>query len=209
MDKLRKYWASADRNYVGIDLEVLKIVYLIEYMKNLIKFFRFIFPCVLVVLFFEYSFAAVLTLQRIGALNTGGKSYADWWYTGPSPVLSGTAKAGENISIKIGEDSFSVTPDSSGNWSYATSLEKGDYPIQITQGEEKIAFTLHFGQSMPSGTTQSGSQPESTSSVPDTGFNQYVALTFGIGIILFATYLYFLTDSKKKSVFESRVLKEK
>ncbi|HQK41719.1 MAG TPA: hypothetical protein PKV39_01865 [bacterium] len=178
-------------------------------MKRLTEPFKLIFFFVLFILFLEPAFAAVLTLQKIGALDTAGKNYPEWWYIGSSPTLSGTAKAGENVSIKIGENSFSVTPDSSGNWSYATSLEKGDYPIQITQGEETISFVLHLGQNMPQTVVQSGSQPESTTSVPDTGFNQYVALSFGLGIVLFSTYLYFLTDNKKKSVFESRVLKEK
>jgi hypothetical protein len=88
-------------------------------------------------------------------------------------------------------------------------LETGDYPIEISQGEEKISFTLHMGQNMaPTGATQPSETEPGSAPVPDTGYNQYVAFSFGIGIILLATYFYFSSDNKKNTVFESRVLKE-
>ena len=168
----------------------------------------FLFP-LLLVSFLGTSFAANLSLLKIGALDTGGNTYSEWWYKGTGPVLSGIATPGSDVSIKIGENVYTATPDVSGNWSYPASLEAGDYPIEITQGEEKIVFTLHMGQDMTSGGTTDLSETEpGTAPVPETGYNQYVAFSFGIGIILLSTYFYFSSDNKRKTVFESRVLKK-
>ena len=154
-------------------------------------------------------FAASLSLLKIGALDTGGKSYPEWWYVGTGPVLSGMATPGSDVGIKIGENSFTSTPDGSGSWSYSATLEKGDYPIEISQGVEKFSFTLHMGQDMSAaGVTQPSETAPGATTVPETGYNQYLALSFGIGIILLATYFYFSSDNKKNIIFESRVLKE-
>ena len=161
------------------------------------------------VLFFSYSFAGTLSLLKIGALDTGGKTYPEWWYKGASPVLSGMAAIGSDVTIKIGESTVTVTPDTAGAWSYATNIENGDHVIQISQQPDTISFTLHLGQDMTTGTeTQPSATQPGAPVVPETGFNQYIAASFGLGIILLATYFYFSTDSKKKTVFESRVLKE-
>jgi hypothetical protein len=161
------------------------------------------------VLLFSYTFAGNLSLLKIGTLDTGGKTYPEWWYKGASPVLSGMASVGTDVTIRIGETSVTSTPDASGAWTYATNLENGDYVIQITQEPDTISFTLHLGQDMNAGaTTQPSTTQPGDPVVPDTGFNQYVAASFGMGIILLSTYFYFSTDNKKKTVFESRVLKE-
>lgn len=176
--------------------------------QNILKYIKFLLPSILITLFFSYSFSAVLSLQKIGSLDLEGKVYPEWWYTGSSPILYGTAEAGTNVVVKIGENTFSAIPDTSGNWTYGTQLESGDHLIEISQGIEKLTFTLHLGQTMPqnSGTTvTSGSQ---VSGVPDTGSNQYVALSFGLGLVLLSTYFYFSSDNKKKSIFETRMLKE-
>ena len=179
-------------------------------MKHSIKnLYKGLFTFSIAVLFFSFSFAGTLSLLKIGALDTGGKTYPEWWYKGASPVLSGMATIGTDVTIKIGETTITVTPDTAGAWTYATDLQNGDHVIQISQQPDTISFTLHLGQDM---TTGAGTQPSATQPgapvVPDTGFNQYVAGSFGLGIILLATYFYFSTDSKKKTVFESRVLKE-
>ncbi len=178
-------------------------------LKKLFKSIKYLLPCFYLVLFTSFSFSAVLELQKIGALETAGKVYPEWWYTGTSPILSGVAETGTNVTVIINEDSNSVTPDASGVWSFATQLETGDHNISISQGANKIDFILHLGQTMPqnTGTTTTGSEP-GTAGIPETGFNQYVALSFGLGIILLATYFYFATDTNKKKVFETRVIKE-
>ncbi|MBP7785665.1 hypothetical protein KA062_00130 [Patescibacteria group bacterium] len=171
--------------------------------------YKFLVASFLSTILFSNVFAASLSLLKIGALDTGGKSYPEWWYVGTGPVLSGMATPGSDVSVKIGENSYTTTPDASGNWSYSATLEKGDYPIEISQSGEKISFTLHMGQDMAAtGATQPSDTTPGATAVPETGYNQYVAFSFGIGIILLATYFYFSSDNKKNIVFESRVLKE-
>lgn len=155
----------------------------------------------------RFSFAAGLELHSIGALETQGNNYPEWWYVGSSPTLSGVADPGSAITIKIGDDSYSVVPEDSGTWSYPTSLEDADHTIVISQGDTTLSFVLHLGQTMPA-TTGIDNTSESTASVPETGFNQYVALAFGSGVILLATYFYFASESNGKKVFETRMLKE-
>jgi len=175
--------------------------------RNYVKYF---FPLLLLVFVsFNFSFAASLQLQKIGNLDLGGKTYPEWWYTGENPVFYGVSAGDSAVNIKIDDSSFSTTSDSSGNWSYVSQLSNGDHEIEISQGSEKIVFTLHLGQSLPenigAGTQEATA---SGSSVPSTGFNQYVAISMGVGVVLLATYLYFSSDSKGKRVFENRMIKE-
>ena len=179
---------------------------MISKYEKYIKSFSFV---LLLLVMFKYSLASTLQLQKIGALDLGGKTYPEWWYTGTNPVLYGDSVADSKVDIKIGENSYSTTSNDSGAWSYPTVLDKGDYKITISQGVETLSFTLHLGQNVPEnvGSTNAEST-QSATNVPTTGFNQYVALSFGFGVILLATYFYFSTDSKKKSVFENRMIKE-
>jgi hypothetical protein len=178
-------------------------------MKNIAKVFIKSLSVIFFTLFLiSFSFSASLELQKIGALETQGNNYPEWWYMGSSPVLSGVAESGEAVTIKINDDSYSVVPDDSGSWSYATQLENADYDIVISQGEETISFILHMGQAMPTSTGTAGETTQSTTSVPETGFNQFVALLFGLGVVLLATYFYFASESGGKKVFETRMLKE-
>ena len=176
-------------------------------IKNYTKYFS---PLLLLVFIsFNFSLAADLQLQRIGTMDLGGKTYSEWWYTGEKPIFYGVSASNQAVNIKIDDSSFATTSDSAGNWLYASELSNGDYKIEISQGAEKLSFTLHLGQTLPEnigagtqGTSASGS------GVPSTGFNQYVAISMGVGVILLATYLYFSSDSKGKKVFENRVIKE-
>lgn len=174
----------------------------IEY-KKYIKLFSAI-----ICLFFAFrtAFAATLTLTKIGALDLGGKTYSEWWYTGTKPTFVGSAANNATVAIKIGENSSTVTANASGIWTYYAAIDKGDYKITVTSGTETLSFTLHLGQTMPDNAVSQTSV--SATGTPSTGFNQFVGITFGFGIILLATYLYFSTDSKKKSIFENRMLKE-
>ena len=172
------------------------------------KYIKFLIAPLIIFLCFSYAFAATLQLHNIGALDLGGKTYKEWWYTGTKPTIVGVAAPSTVVTIKVGDTSYTANVDSSGNWSYPTTLDKGDYTIVISQGSENLAFTLHLGQNVPTNTSTTAQTTESASTVPTTGFNQYVAVTFGIGVILLATYLYFSTDSKKKTIFENRMIKE-
>jgi len=172
------------------------------------KYIKFLIPSLIIAFSLSYAFAATLQLHKIGALDLGGKTYKEWWYTGTKPTFVGVASPSTTVGIKITDNSYTANADSNGNWSYPTALDKGDYTITISQGSESLAFTLHLGQDVPENIGTTAQTSGSASAVPTTGFNQYVAVTFGIGVILLATYFYFSTDSKKKTIFENRMIKE-
>ena len=148
-------------------------------------------------------FSATLTLTKIGALDTSGKLYSEWWYSSTTAVLSGAATDGTQVSVKVDEQANQVNV-ASGVWSYTLTGEAKDYNIVISQGDENITFVLHLGQAYPTDATSE----EITEGVPDTGFNQIIAITLGTGIILLASYFYFWGDLKKKSVFEAKIIRE-
>ena len=174
-------------------------------MKSKIKFL----PAFLLLLLLQpLVFSATLKLNRIGALDTGGMMYSEWWYTGVNPTFSGTAESNSSVTLDAGENDYDTTSDGSGAWSIPTQLSAGDYTIVIAQGSESYTFTLHLGQNLPAdlgGTTQT---TESTGGVPSTGFNQTVALSFGVGVMLLASYLYISSDTNKRAAFERRIIKE-
>lgn len=173
------------------------------------KYIKSLASILLLLMIFRYSFAATLQLNKIGTLDLGGKTYPEWWYTGTDPILYGKAAVSSNVDIKIGENAFSTTSDAAGDWNYASTLTAGDYKIDITQGAEKLSFTLHLGQNVPANVGSTATEAtQAATTVPTTGFNQYVALSFSFGVILLATYFYFSSDSKRKSVFETRMIKE-
>lgn len=178
-------------------------------MKKAI-FTLLIFPFFILALsffFFSRSLAAAFQITKIGALDTTGKSYSEWWYTGVNPMLSGTGAISTDVTVKIGTQTFKTTADSQGNWNYQIALDKGDYDVTLTQDQSNINFKLHLGQNLPSGSgalTVSSGQGQT----PETGFNQLVSIGFGLGIVFLATYFYILGDPRRKSVFEAKILKE-
>lgn len=156
--------------------------------------------------FFTNVFSATLSLTKIGSLDTAGKNYPEWWYTQTSAVLSGTAAEGSQVSVKVGDDTNPINV-TSGTWSYTLTGEAKDYPIEISQGAEKITFVLHLGQMLPDNIS-AGSSPQTAGGVPETGYNQLIAISLGAGIVLLASYFYFWGDLKKKTVFEARMIRE-
>jgi hypothetical protein len=171
---------------------------------RLFFFFFFVFGAFLV----KPVVASDFQLTKIGSVDTAGARYTDWWYTGTRPTLSGTADSNVEIVIDIGEDTYSTSSDGDGNWSYRISLESGDYDITITHANnDSYSFTLHLGQSLPANVGGAQST-ESTSSVPDTGFNQFVGVTLSVGVLLLGLYLYFWGHPKKHLALEKRVIQE-
>lgn len=154
--------------------------------------------------------AASFALTKIGALDLGGKTYPEWWYTAVNPTLYGTGEASKEVTILIGSDSHKVTADSLGNWAYYAELTGGDYDIKVSQGSSSYSFKLHLGQGLPAnlGGSQSSQTTQSTGSVPLTGYNQIAAIGFGVGLALLASYFYISGDVDKKSLFEKRLLNE-
>lgn len=152
-------------------------------------------------------FAATLQLTNIGALATEGNVYPEWWYTGSNPALLGKAAANSEVTVKIDDTSSKVKANGSGDWSYNTTISSGDHMIVISQGSETISFTLHAGQALPENIGQT-TQSTAAGTTPDTGHDQYIALAFGVGIILLATYLYVWGDNRRRSVFEAKIIKD-
>ncbi len=161
---------------------------------------------ILAVVFSSHVFSASLSLTKIGSLDTTGKNFSEWWYTQTSATLTGTAADGSQVSVKVGDAANNVNV-TSGAWSYTLTGESKDYPIEISQGTEKITFTLHLGQMLPD-TVPSGSSPQTAGAVPETGYNQLIAISLGVGIVLLASYFYFWGDLKKKTVFEAIMIRE-
>lgn len=161
---------------------------------------------ILAVVFSSHVFSATLSLTKIGALDTTGKNYSEWWYTQTSATLAGIAVDGSQVTIKVG-DAVNNVNVTSGAWSYTVTGEAKDYPIEISQGAEKISFTLHLGQMLPDNIS-AGSSPQTAGGVPETGYNQLIAISLGAGIVLLASYFYFWGDLKKKTVFEARMIRE-
>ncbi len=108
-------------------------------MKSKIK----LLPFLLIALLLQpFSYSATLQLTKIGALDTEGKMYTEWWYTGVNPTFAGKATASSTVTIDVGETDYSATANSSGDWSVGTQLSSGDYSVVITQGSESYSFTL-------------------------------------------------------------------
>ena len=152
--------------------------------------------------------AANLTLTNIGSLSTDGATYSEWWYTGTSPILQGMAGEGDEVTISIDGSESKVTADSSGNWTYQTSLSAQDYSIVLTSDGESYSFTLHAGQSMSgdaTATTQETTQ--STSTVPPTGYNQIAGILAGTTLLAAGFYAYLQGKKSTKKAYAKEVLK--
>jgi len=162
------------------------------------------------VLSFNQVFAAPFALTKIGALDLGGKTYPEWWYTASNPTFYGTADANSEVTVQIGDDSHKTNSDASGNWSYYAALNAGDYDIKVSQGANSYTFKLHLGQGLPAnlGGSESSQSTQSTSSVPTTGYNQIAAIGFGMGLALLASYFYISGDVDRKAQFEKRLINE-
>ncbi|PJA41242.1 hypothetical protein CO178_00635, partial [candidate division WWE3 bacterium CG_4_9_14_3_um_filter_34_6] len=98
--------------------------------------------------------AGSLKLTKIGALDLGGKTYPEWWYTAINPTLYGEATTSSALTVAYGDKSGTATADSAGKWSFVLPLDKGDYDIKITSGSDSYAFKLHLGQSLPDSTSE-------------------------------------------------------
>ena len=157
------------------------------------------------------AFSASLSLSQIGALNTQGMQYSEWWYSGTSPTLSGTADANAEVKISLDGSESTVTADSSGNWSMATSLSQGDVAVVISSGSESYSFTLHAGQEVPddlSATTtiSAAETSESTAAVPSTGSTQVVGLLISSTLLAVGVYMFSKAKKTGKKAYVKSVL---
>ena len=152
--------------------------------------------------FYKVAHAADFALTQIGVMSTGGANYSEWWYTGNNPTFVGTADADATVQYDVDGSTGSVTADSSGNWSYNAGLDGGDHAVSFSSGGSTISFTIHLGQSLPAdvgGTTQS------TTSVPDTGSYQALAISISVSAIVAGLYLWSKAPKDKKATFEQDI----
>ena len=128
-------------------------------------------------------FADTLVLTHIGAMETKGVKYNQWWYEPQRVVLKGTGSKGANIDIAL-DGKFNTIKSSveDGKWSYDLgTLEIADHSIVVGSGDESYSFVLTVGSPRPAdmkGDTR-GSLPEAGVLFP------IIALTGLAGILIY------------------------
>jgi len=177
-------------------------------MKNTCLKSLFLLVVLLSLVITPTLYAASLTLTHIGGLATNGATYSEWWYSGTNPLLKGTAGEDAEVVISVNTENHAVTADSSGYWSYQTSLTAEDYTIAINSGGEGYSFTLHAGQSMSSGDAVSTAETtQSTTTVPPTGYNQIAGILGGSTLALAGVYVFLQGRKSTKKAYAKEVLK--
>ena len=124
--------------------------------------------------------AAGFQLTAIGSMNLDGVLYDHLWYSSGNVTFTGIGVVGQTVTATIGTNSATVTVDSSGNWSYTTTLADGDHSINFSSEAGNITFTLTVGP-VPEGVGAiSGTGvPASGNSTPTLEF-----VAIGVGFIL-------------------------
>lgn len=158
----------------------------------------------LTLIYSTISFAASLTLDKIGALDTSGKKYNQWWYTGTNPTLSGKVEDSQKVKVTIDSKTFETNANSSGKWSLATSMAVGKHDVKITAGEESYSFVLNIGSALPDFLGGTTSTSQSTSSVPQTGSHQVYFLIIAMYLVILGIYFYYKNTAQ--SDFEKKIL---
>jgi hypothetical protein len=114
-------------------------------------------------------FAETLTLTHIGAMETKGAKYNQWWYEPQQVKLKGTGSKGANIDITV-DGKFNTIKSNieDGTWSYDLgNMPVADHNIIIGSGEESYSFILTIGSSKPADMKDTkGGLPEAGGVVP-------------------------------------------
>lgn len=131
-------------------------------------------------LFFSLSVkAADFTLTHIGAMETKGVRYNQWWYEPVQVVLKGTGSKMANIDITIDGKTETIKTDPEGKWSYNLgTLEIADHQLRIGSGGDSYSFILTIGSAPPAdmNTTKGG--------LPEAGIMGPLVGIIGIGALL-------------------------
>jgi len=106
-------------------------------------------------------FAETLVLTHIGAMETKGVKYNQWWYEPQQIKLKGTGSKSANIDITVDGKFNTIKSDiTNGAWSYDLgTMTVADHSIIIGSGEESYSFILTVGSPQPKdmkGTTKGG-----------------------------------------------------
>jgi hypothetical protein len=116
------------------------------------KLFSFLTLLLLSFLFITQVHAAdSFVLTNIGALDTKGMKYSQWWYEPQNVILKGTGSKGANIDITIdGKVNTIKASAEEGKWTYDLGmLDKADHSIVIGSGGDQYSFVLTIGSSPP------------------------------------------------------------
>ena len=124
------------------------------------------------------TLASGFQLKTVGALNVDSVTYSHLWYTNGNVAFTGIALENAQVTATIDGASTTVTADSSGNWSYSTTLADGDHEVSFTSNESTVAFTLTIGQDVPEGI---GALPEAETPTVGIITPTFLLLLFGTG----------------------------
>ena len=142
----------------------------------------------IILLYVSSVSAAEFKVWKIGSLNTGGKLYNIWYYSGVNPILSGTAGDGSNVDIYIDDTVRTIRAEDNGNWLYRTeNLKSGTHHITISSESNSYSFTLIMD---PAAVASASAQ------MPVTGGSDLAMIASGVGVILLGSG-YFL---RKKTI---------
>ena len=90
--------------------------------------------------------AAEFKLWRIGSMDTGGKQYNIWYYTGRKPTLYGTTSSGSNVDIYVDDSVSTVRAEDTGNWRYDMGdIPNGNHRVTLSSEANKYSFILSLG----------------------------------------------------------------
>jgi len=108
--------------------------------------------------------ADTLSLTHIGAMETKGVKYNQWWYEPQRVILKGVGSKGANIDVTLNGKFNTIKSNvEDGKWSYDLgTLEIADHNIVIGSGDESYSFVLTIGSSRPAdmGGDTKGGLPE-------------------------------------------------
>ena len=135
-------------------------------------------------LFSSTVLAADFKLTHIGTLETEGKVYSQWNYSGTQPTLKGTGTVGASVEVKIDETVNSVVVDAEEVWSFtpAEALSEGAHQVVLTSGEEVINFTLTISEATATATSTATTSGDS---LPVAGNISYTLMILILGGITF------------------------
>lgn len=135
-------------------------------------------------LFATPVFADDLILTHIGAMETKGKKFNQWWYEPQKVVLKGTGSKGANIDVTV-DGTFNTVKASvaDGTWSYDLgTMSVADHSIVVGSGTESYSFVLTIGSAPPADmSTTKGGLPEAGGALPLFGL-----LTASAGLIYYS-----------------------
>lgn len=142
----------------------------------------------LILLFFlpQPLYSAGFQLKTVGGLDVEGATFTQLWYSNGNVAFTGIALENASVTATIDDTSETVTADSSGNWSYATTLADGDHQVSFTSDGSTVSFTLTIGE-VPA---DIGSLPTATTPAVGTVTPTLIFLFSGIFLISSALFLF-------------------